>query len=316
MNYWEICISLPREKVDLVSTFLVAEGYDTFQVEDYSDLLVNAGEMFSDYIEDDLLAKENTPPSIHLYFGEEETAAVKSLKKSLCQFVAQNAWTDVAVKSTFVENSDWDTRWKEYFQPFCVGDFLCVKPGWETEEKFDSSGRKEIVIDPGAAFGTGTHATTYLCLDRLEKYLHSGDRVLDMGCGSGILGIGAKKLGAKEVISVDIDPDAVRIAKENFIKNNCLGSDLFLCGNAIEDSFVRAQIGQGFDLVLANIVAGIIEEMAKILFDCLRSGGVLLASGILKTRRGEVLDHLAAAGFEMVEEKSREDWLCLVMKKP
>ena len=172
-----------------------------------------------------------------------------------------------------------------------------------------------IVIDPGAAFGTGTHATTYLCLEGAEKHLRTGDRVLDMGCGSGILGIAAKKTGAHQVVSVDIDPDAVRIAKENFAINHCLENDLFLCGDIIADKVLRDAVGTGFDLILANIVAGIIENMAGILYDCLRKEGKLIASGILRTRREEVLQALCDAGFVCIEERAREDWLCLVFKK-
>ena len=315
MDYWECTISLPREKVDLVSTFLVTGGYDSFEISDLSDLMESAGAVFADYIEDELLARRDEAPVIRLYFDRAEEDRARGAQSFISGVARQLGWDDIACTLTLVENSDCDVRWKQYFHPFPVGEKLYVKPSWETEVPADARGRGIIEIDPDAAFGTGTHATTYLCLLQLEKDLRPGDRVLDMGCGSGILGIGAKRLGAEEVVSVDIDENAVRIAAENFEKNGCGENARFICGNVLTDRDALMQMGDGFDLICANIVAGIIRDMAPILYAALKPGGRLLASGILASRREEVTDSLTAAGFVPAEEMIKEDWLCLTFTK-
>lgn len=315
MDYWECTISLPREKVDLVSTFLVTGGYDCFEISDLSDLMENAGVVFADYIEDELLARRDEAPFIRLYFDRAEKEKAQGAQRFILGVARELGWNDVDCSVTLVENSDWDTRWKQFFHPFPVGEKLLVKPSWENLDTGTVGGRGVIEIDPDAAFGTGTHATTYLCLLQLEKQLRPGDRVLDMGCGSGILGIGAKRLGASDVVSVDIDENAVRIAAENFEKNACLDGAVFLCGNVLTDKDALIRMGGGFDLICANIVAGIIREMAPILYSALKPGGRLLASGILAARREEVLEALTRAGFVPVEEEMKDDWLCLVLTK-
>ncbi len=315
MDYWECTISLPREKVDQVSAFLVAGGYESFEISDLSDLLENAGVVFADYIEDDLLARQDEAPLIRLYFDRAEEDEARGAASFILGVAKQLGWDDITCSVTLVENSDWDTKWKQFFRPFPVGEKLFVKPSWETDLPAEAKGRRVIEIDPDAAFGTGTHATTYLCLLQLERNLKAGDRVLDMGCGSGILGIGAKRLGCGEVVSVDIDENAVRIAEENFEKNGCRENSRFLCGNVLSDQKTLAAMGGGFDLICANIVAGIIREMAPILYAALKKGGFLLASGILSCRRDEVMEAVTAAGFIPLSEEMKEDWLCIVFTK-
>lgn len=315
MDYWECTISLPREKVDLVSTFLVTAGYDSFEISDLSDLMESAGIVFADYIEDELLARRDEAPFIRLYFDAGEEDKARGVRRFILGVAKELNWDDISCRVTLVENSDWDTRWKQFFHPFPVGERLYVKPSWEETVPPEAQGRAIVEIDPDAAFGTGTHATTFLCLVRLEKDISPGDRVLDMGCGSGILGIAAKRLGAGEVVSVDIDENAVRIARENFEKNHCPENAVFLCGNVLEDKDILDRMGGNFDLICANIVAGIIREMAPVLYAALRPGGRLLASGILSSRREEVLKTLADTGFQFLEEEQKDDWLCLVFTK-
>ena len=315
MDYWECTIALPREKVDLVSTFLVAGGYDSFEISDLSDLMESAGAVFADYIEDDLLARRDEAPFIRLYFDSGEGEKAEGARRFILGVAKELGWEDISCRVTLVENSDWDTRWKQFFHPFPVGDKLYVKPSWEKADPEEAGERGIIEIDPDAAFGTGTHATTFLCLLELEKQLRPGDKVLDMGCGSGILGIAAKRLGAGEVVSVDIDENAVRIAAENFAKNGCRDNDLFICGNVLTDQEALVRMGRGFDLICANIVAGIIKEMAPILYEALEPGGRLLASGVLSARREEVAEALTRAGFIPLEEENKDDWLCLVFTK-
>ena len=316
MDYLELKIKLPKEKVDLVSTFLVAGGYDTFEICDHSDLIESAGEMFCDYIEDDLFEKQSLPPEIKFYFdaGDREKAEeILSFVTGVCKNLG---YTDVSGEITLVENSDWDTRWKQYFYPFPVGDKLFIKPCWEEVEEETVGNRAVIDIDPAAAFGSGTHDTTRLCLEGVERELVKGDKVLDMGCGSGILGIGAIKLGASSCVSVDIDDAAVRTAKENFEKNGILSEDnIFLCGDIISDTALRAQMGGEFDLICANIVAGIIGSMAPYLYTALKKDGTLLASGILEEREEEIKAILLSAGFRLVSTHRSGGWVCLTLRK-
>lgn len=316
MDYIELSFKVPQEKVDLVSTFLVAGGYDTFEVCDLSDLLENAGAMFCDYIEDALLEQQNAPPAIKFYMEKEERAKAEEILAFVLGVSEKLGWNDVTGEITLVENSDWDTRWKQYFYPFPVGDRLFIKPTWEEVSPEVIGDRAVIEIDPAAAFGSGTHATTRLCLESLEKVISKGDRVLDMGCGSGILAIGAKKLGAGETVGVDIDEAAVRTSRENFEKNEIPMDDVTLiCGNILSEKDKLEQMGKGFDLILANIVAQIIKDMAPLLLDALKPGAVLLASGILESREEEVKKTLVEAGFVYRKTHASDEWVCMEFTK-
>ncbi len=315
MDYIELVIKLPREKVDLVSTFLVVGGYDTFEICDKSDLLENAGNMFCDYIEDNLLEEQNDPPEIKFYMDASERDRAEEISRYLlgvCQNLGEEG---IECEIRLVENSDYDTRWKQYFYPFPVGEKLFILPSWE-EEPVEARGREVIRIDPAAAFGSGTHATTRLCLEAMEGHVKEGLRVLDMGCGSGILGIGAKKLGAGELVAVDIDDAAVRTTEENLEKNEIsLEGITLLCGNVLSDKDCLLAMGSDFDLICANIVAGIIKEMAPILLSALKRGGILLASGILESREEEVKQALLSAGFTLLRSHASDEWVCLELTK-
>lgn len=317
MDYIELRFEVPGEKVDLVSTFLIAGGYDTFEICDLSDLVENAGAMFGDYIEDELIEKQSAEPTIKFYMEKEDEDRAKEIRDYLLGVCQKLGITDLSAEITLVENSDWDTRWKKYFYPFPVGDRLFILPTWEEAQAEAVKGREIIRIDPAAAFGTGTHATTRLCLEAMEQAIREGDRVLDMGCGSGILGIGARKLGAREVVSVDIDEAAVRTAKENFEQNEIAEKEEnFICGNILSEEEKLLQMGSGYDLVLANIVAQIIQEMAPLLFAALKKGGTLLASGILETREEEVKKVLLGAGFSYHGTEELDEWVCMKFTKP
>ncbi len=315
MDYIELVFKLPQEKVDLVSTFLVAGGYDTFEICDLSDLVENAGAMFCDYIEDELLESKSAPPTIKFYFDSSEEEKAKEVRDYLLGVCLQLGYDDITAEITLVENSDWDTRWKQYFYPFPVGEKLFILPSWE-EEPAEAKGRGVIRIDPAAAFGTGTHATTRLCLEAMESHLKKGDRVLDMGCGSGILGIGAKKLGAGALCAVDIDEAAVRTTEENLLKNDIPLDDVTLiCGNILSEKDKLSAMGKDYDVICANIVAQIIKDMAPLLLAALKPGGILLASGILESREAEVTEALLSAGFKLIRSHLSEEWVCLELTK-
>lgn len=203
----------------------------------------------------------------------------------------------------FVREEDWASAWKAYFKPIRVGRHLIVTPPWEDPHL--TAEDRVIVIDPGMAFGTGNHATTQLCLAALEDYVSPGDHVADIGTGSGILAIGAAKLGAAEVYATDIEPLAVQIAARNAKENSV----------AIETGS-EFPAGRLFDLVVANILAGTIIDLADQLAAITKPGGVLIASGIIEEREDDVRQALAAKGIHFIETRRREDWVALVLRRP
>jgi len=308
---------MPQEKVDQVSTFLVAGGYDTFEVSDYSDLLENAGAMFCDYIEDSLLEKQKEAPHLTFYLDPSERKRAEEIVRFVRGVCDQLEWKDIRATIRLVEGSDWDVAWKKYFYPFPVGEKLFILPAWEKADEEMTQGRKIIRMDPAAAFGSGTHATTRLCLEAMEPWIRGGEAVLDMGCGSGILAIGARLLGAGKICAVDIDEAAVRTTAENFEKNG-LGSEnlTLICGNVLSEKDTLEKMGGGYDLICANIVAQIIQEMAPILYSALKPGGVLLASGILSVREEEVKKVLLSAGFSYRCTHLSEEWVCMEFTRP
>lgn len=206
-----------------------------------------------------------------------------------------------------VREEDWANNWKQYYKPFTVGEKLIVKPSWEDVSNTD--GRKILEIDPASSFGTGQHHTTRLVMELLEKQIHEGDRMLDLGTGSGILSIAGLLLGAKQAVMVDIFENSVRTAKENTEKNG-FGSDMVSAyvGNISDDEPLREKIGAGFDIITANIVADVIISMSPYFSGFLKKNGKLIVSGIITERLDEVLSALKEnnIGVESISEK--EGW--------
>jgi ribosomal protein L11 methyltransferase len=207
----------------------------------------------------------------------------------------------------FVQDEDWAEAWKAYFRPIRVGRSLVIKPSWEMLAP--GEGDRVIELDPGMAFGTGAHPTTQLCLALLEQRMTPGDRVLDLGTGSGILGLAAARLGAREVLALDLDPVAVAAARENVAANGLAGDV------RVEEGGVEAAAGSPYDLVVANILADVIRDLAPALAGRVRPGGRIIASGIIAGRAGEVAAALLAAGFNLEEERAQEEWRALVCRR-
>lgn len=212
-----------------------------------------------------------------------------------------------------VKEEDWANNWKQYFKPLKVGKKLLVKPSWE--ECSNTDGRVILDIDPASSFGTGQHNTTKLCLELLEESLNSGDRVLDLGCGSGILSIGAMLLGASEVTAVDIEQNAVETAIENAAKNN-ITKDKYMvyCGDVISNKELCEKIGGGYDLITANIVADVLISMKDIFHQKLKNNGILIISGIITERKDEVVNAVVHAGFEVIDTAEGEGWAAVKLK--
>ena len=205
-----------------------------------------------------------------------------------------------------LQDADWENNWKQYYKPMEIGQRLLVVPQWEQAE---ANGRVSLILDPGLTFGTGSHATTQLCLTALEEAVHGGEKVLDLGCGSGILSIAALKLGAASALAVDIDDKCLDVAYENAALNG-IGPDTYTVkvGDILTDTALRADIGTGYDIVVANIVADVIIALAPAVRPLLKKDGVFLCSGIIDDRAEEVAGKLREAGLEILETHSSEGW--------
>ena len=272
-------------------------------IEDYSDFSCNG--MYGELVDDTILNADRTKAAVSLFVPEE-----KPLPEWLAflrdRFAALGL--DVQVECSDLHEEDWAEGWKKYYHPIHIGR-LSIVPAWE--EYREKEGEVVVRMDPGMAFGTGTHETTRLVISLLEEELAGGERVLDVGTGSGILAICARKLGAASCAAYDIDPVAVKVARENFRENGCpdisVGVSDLLRGVSLE--------GGAFDICLANIVAEILCRMAPDLPRCLTSGGRVIVSGIVRDKAEEVDTAMKAAGFERTNARFENDWVAMVYRK-
>lgn len=308
MSDWtEIKISVPAEDVDRagnIAQMVVPYG---IYIEDYRFLEQEAREIANiDLIDEDLLAKDRSVGIVHVYISPEESPAeaISFLKE---RYVSENITHEI--DEIICKNTDWENNWKKYFKPMPVGEKLLIRPVWE--EEYDAEGRTVINLEPGLAFGSGTHDTTRLCLESLEKYASPGKTMLDIGCGSGILSVCALLLGVDSAVGVDIDALAVKTAIENG-KINGFEEPVY---KVFKGSMTDKVEGK-FDIICANIVADIIVLLCKDIKDFLKDEGVLITSGIILPREQDVLDAFEENGIKVMERHESGGWLCFeAMKK-
>lgn len=243
--------------------------------------------------------------------GEKERETIEAVRAHLEQLRAQGGADlgTLRLELSGVKDEDWSENWKKYYKPFRIGTHLVVKPTWEAYQP--SPEDLIIELDPGMAFGTGTHETTRLVCGLIEKYLVPGQRVLDVGTGSGILSICASKLGAAECFACDIDPVAVRVARDNAADNNC---DNIRC--EVSDLLSCVDLSRGkYDFAVANIVADIIIRMSDDIGGYLATGAYLITSGIIDIYADEVINALVSKGFSHIETRTESDWNAIVFQK-
>ena len=218
-----------------------------------------------------------------------------------------------SVETRVIADEDWENNWKQYYKPMEIGQRLLVIPQWE---QVDPGQRVPLILDPGLTFGTGSHATTRLCLTALEKTVAQGDRVLDLGCGSGILSIAALRLGASQALAVDIDDKCLDVAYENAALNG-IGKDRYTVrvGDVLSDGSLRRELEGSYDIVVANIVADVIIALAPLVPSMLRPGGTFLCSGIIDDRAEEVRAALEAAGWTVLETQSADGWFAYTCRR-
>lgn len=321
MNWVELDIYTTSEGIEPLTGCLLNMGINGFAIKDAADFETFLSDKTAnwDYIDDDLMGLKNCETTVTVYLPEnaqglENLEAVKSELKTLKNRDSDNKFGRLEYCLKNVKEEDWENNWKQYFKPLCIGERLLIKPSWEKVD--DTERRKILEIDPASSFGTGQHNTTQLCLELIEKNLNNENKVLDLGCGSGILSIGAVLLGAGSVYAVDIDENSVKIATENAEKNH-ISKNIYTakCGNIIEDEQLVAEIGNGYDIVCANIVADVLIAMSGKFSGFLKEHGTLIVSGIIDNRKDEVLETIVSQGFELTEIREKEDWVAASFRK-
>ncbi len=300
-----ICIraEADREHLDILSAVMSMVD-NALMIEDFSDVEKELDGVYGDLIDEELLSKDRTKAAVSVFVPEEKNP--KEAEFFVRARLAE-CGIDAEITCSGVSEEDWADSWKKYYKPIKTGKRLVIVPVWETYDPTEEE--VTVLMDPGMAFGTGTHETTRLCATLLESYVTDGCTVLDVGCGSGILAISACKLGAAEAYACDIDPVAVRIAKENCALNHtenvtCAVSDLLKDAPAVQ-----------YDVCVANIVADVIIRMAPDIGTFMKDGGVLIVSGIIEERAEEVLSVLRKNGLSVIDSRRENGWYAGVVKK-
>ena len=272
---------------------------------------------FWDYADPDELTPEREP-FVRAYIADvpENAKIIEAVAPAMDELGKMDMGVDLGslrIEERLVSEEDWANNWKAYYKPLEIGERLVVRPSWETIGDTD---RVVLSLDPGMAFGTGTHQTTRLCLEFLERLVKNGDEMLDLGCGSGILSIAGLLLGASHAIAVDIDPIVETIAAENAAMNGIKDEYRIMTGDILSDDGIKREISkQRYDIVTANIVASVIIKLAPQIPALLKDDGVFIASGIILERLDEVKDALANNGLKVLEVKKLDEWSALTAVK-
>ena len=323
MKWLEVHIDTNYAGLEGVETMLSTLGIDGVVIDDeteFQDFLENNHEYW-DYVDEELAQKMQGRSRLTFYLeaGEEGFAKMGEVRIALEELKKEHDdWGTLLMTMDTMEDADWENNWKQYYKPMEIGDRLLVIPEWEQDTvrgQTKYEGKIPLILEPGLTFGTGSHATTRLCLMALEKHVKPGMRVVDLGCGSGILSIAALKLGAAEARAIDIDDKCINVAYENAAMNG-IGKDTYtvMVGNVLTDSSVRETLGGGYQVVLANIVADVIIGLAPMVRSMMAEGGTFLCSGIIDTRAEEVAGKLKEAGFEILEERSADGWFSFLCR--
>ncbi|MGO1469090.1 MAG: 50S ribosomal protein L11 methyltransferase [Tissierella sp.] len=304
MKWIEVDTVISKDDEEIVSSIFYDAGASGLDIEDANDLIdLSNRKKDWDFLDIDIESLNLDDIKIKAYFSQADD--VNSILSFLKENIEEKELGKITTKE--IEDEDYINNWKKYFKTFKIGENIVIKPSWEEYE-----GKNEdiiIDIDPGMAFGTGTHETTSLCIEALEKYLKNEDIVFDIGCGSGILSIASAKLGAKKVTSIDLDPLCVKVSKENILKNNLKDKIEVKKGNLLDVLYGEA------DLIVANIIAEAIITMTDSIRNYLKDGGIFISSGIILEKKDEVLQALKDNSFEIKEIKSQGEWVAIISIK-
>ncbi len=321
MDWIKVSIFTTSEGIEPVSGRLYQLGISGIEIEDEKDFkeFLENNKQYWDYVDEDLIKQKEGETQIKTYVsddtaGRELLLAIKSTLAELRELDEENEFGRLEIKLDNMTEQDWANNWRQYFHPMPIGKRVMIKPEWE--EIDEPTDRIVFNIEPGMSFGTGSHYTTQLCIEELEKYIKPGVKMLDLGCGSGILSIISLLLGAKSAVAVDIDPNAVDTAYRNAERNG-VGEENYrvLSGNVITDEYIQSEISKNkYEVVAANIVADVIIALAPKAKEYMAPGGVFITSGIIEDRADEVRESLLKCGFEIVSEARRKDWVSIVCR--
>lgn len=322
MDWLEVFVETSIEGLEIVSGLLYGCGITGLMISDerdFEEFLENPDRDW-DYVADELVEEKKQLKTGITFFvtdnmnGLEMFAAIKAGITSLKENEKEFNLGSLELTMKNIKEEDWANNWKKYFKPMPVGEKIMIKPSWE--ELTEKTDKIILKIDPGHIFGTGTHETTQCCIEHIENYVKEGDKVLDIGCGSGILGIASLLLGASYADMVDIDPNAVKIVTDNAVLNDLPKEKYEVsAGNILDDEKLYDKYsGKKYDVVEANIVADIIIALSPMVPNFIKDNGIFICSGIISERLDDVLKALDENKFEVLETKQRKDWCAVATR--
>lgn len=322
-QWLEVSIDTTDGGIEPLAAYLTTFETGGLVIEDEADFhtFLAQNRQYWDYVDEDLMARMKGVARVKFYAvddadGKAKIQAVADGLASLRTRSGQDLGT-LELRTAGFQEEDWANNWKQYYKPMSVGERLYIVPEWEKGTSALPEGKTAFYLNPGLIFGTGSHASTQLCLEGVEEYAAPGDAVLDLGCGSGILSIAALCLGAGDAVGVDIDPKAVNVAYENAAMNG-IGKDRYLvmAGDVLSDTALAAKLARRkYNMVLANIVSDVIIPLAPHVNDLLAEDGIFLCSGIIDTRADEVQGAIEASGLKILQRKERAGWVAFAAKR-
>ena len=316
MKWNQFRLTTTTEAEDIVSSMLMDLGIQGVQIEDKVPLTqVDKEQMFVDILPD--MPEDDGKAYLTFYLDEDEDAGaiLMQVRRELEEMRSYLDVGECTIEESQTEDVDWVNNWKKYFHQFYIDDILVI-PSWENVEPKDQD-KMIIHIDPGTAFGTGMHETTQLCIRQLKKYVTEDTEILDVGCGSGILGMLALKFGAKHSVGTDLDPCAIDATHEN-MEVNGIRKDQYevMIGNIIDDKEVQDKVGyEKYDIVVANILADVLIPLTPVILHQLKAGGIYITSGIIDVKEEVVVEAVKASGLEVLEVNHQGEWVSVTARK-
>ena len=313
MDWIEITVSTTTEGADMAAQAFYEEGVRGVIIEDPKDVELAQQEEHSwDYFDESILTNMSDDVLVKAYLCSDASFADKyaSIKEKLEHLSHQSYGLDIGtleIKLTTISEEDWANNWKKYYKPMKISDRVIIKPSWEPMPSLED-GEVVLEMDPGMAFGTGTHETTSLCVDAIDRYIEKGADIADIGCGTGVLAVAAILLGAEKATAVDIDSNAVKATAENARRNHVEDRLEVIHGNLLDPVKGR------YDMIIANIIADVIIQLTESIGSCLKPKGLFIASGIIRERLSDVLEAMRTAGLEALEIKTKGEWTMVVCK--